>query len=364
MPRLSHADQRLVLDALRDLYGETDLGRLRERMVRLAARLVACELGSYNELFTRDARMDFALRIPDSALIRSHFPAFLAYLNEHPLVPHIGRTDGIAIKFSDFLTGRQLRRLNIYNEYFERIGVRHQILSNFDPGRRVQRAISLNRAGRDFSERDRDVLTLLGPHLTQAYWNVSALGRLRRATAAMEATHASQAQAILLVDREQRVQWISVQARDWLRDFLAAAVNVDSLLPDALARWLTQQRRQRTEIDRALAKPPVAVRFSKPQGQLVARYAAEDAEGVASLLLTFERSAEPVALRMPVLTTRENEVLGWIAHGKGNPEIAVILGLKLRTVYKHVENIFAKLDVDNRATAMLVALDAAKHAPQ
>jgi len=40
------------------------------------------------------------------------------------------------------------------------------------------------------------------------------------------------------------------------------------------------------------------------------------------------------------LTEREAEVLVWVARGKGNYEISVILGAKPRTICKHVEHIF------------------------
>jgi len=56
------------------------------------------------------------------------------------------------------------------------------------------------------------------------------------------------------------------------------------------------------------------------------------------------------------LTKREAEVLAWIARGKGNYDIGVILGTKRRTISKHVEHIFAKLNVENRTAAAVVAL--------
>lgn len=61
--------------------------------------------------------------------------------------------------------------------------------------------------------------------------------------------------------------------------------------------------------------------------------------------------------RLTNLTRRENEILGWIARGKSNPEIATILGLSVRTVYKHVEHLFAKMGVETRAQAMVRALE-------
>jgi DNA-binding NarL/FixJ family response regulator len=51
------------------------------------------------------------------------------------------------------------------------------------------------------------------------------------------------------------------------------------------------------------------------------------------------------------LTQREAEVLIWIAGGKPNRDIGEILGISPRTVNKHLEQIFTKLGVENRASA-------------
>lgn len=58
------------------------------------------------------------------------------------------------------------------------------------------------------------------------------------------------------------------------------------------------------------------------------------------------------------LTAREAEVLVWIARGKPNKDIAEILGLSPRTVNKHLEQIYAKLGVENRASAAATAIRA------
>jgi DNA-binding CsgD family transcriptional regulator len=57
------------------------------------------------------------------------------------------------------------------------------------------------------------------------------------------------------------------------------------------------------------------------------------------------------------LTPREAEVLLWISRGKSNRDIAVILGTKTGTICKHVEHIFGKLNVENRTTAAVIALE-------
>lgn len=57
------------------------------------------------------------------------------------------------------------------------------------------------------------------------------------------------------------------------------------------------------------------------------------------------------------LTRREQEVLAWVAEGKTNAEIGLILRARPRTVAKHLERIFLKLGVERRTAAARVALD-------
>ncbi len=56
------------------------------------------------------------------------------------------------------------------------------------------------------------------------------------------------------------------------------------------------------------------------------------------------------------LTLRESEVLYWVAQGKSNKEMAMILNISPRTVNKHLETVFEKMMVENRTTAANLAL--------
>ena len=60
------------------------------------------------------------------------------------------------------------------------------------------------------------------------------------------------------------------------------------------------------------------------------------------------------------LTQRESEVLLWIARGKSNRDIGDILGLSPRTVNKHLEQVYTKLGVENRASAAIKAIQASQ----
>jgi DNA-binding NarL/FixJ family response regulator/class 3 adenylate cyclase len=60
----------------------------------------------------------------------------------------------------------------------------------------------------------------------------------------------------------------------------------------------------------------------------------------------------------PELTEREREVLALIAHGVSNKEIAEKLFISMKTVSNHITNIFSKLQVADRAQAIIRARDA------
>ncbi|QND47989.1 response regulator transcription factor [Rhizobium lusitanum] len=73
------------------------------------------------------------------------------------------------------------------------------------------------------------------------------------------------------------------------------------------------------------------------------------------LTATNQRADDSVLRQHFSLTQRESEVLLWIAKGKSNRDIGEILGLSARTVNKHLEQIYVKLGVENRASAAVKA---------
>ena len=81
---------------------------------------------------------------------------------------------------------------------------------------------------------------------------------------------------------------------------------------------------------------------------------------IAERVMRYFAAPRPAAtsLVFPELTEREREILALIARGQGNQEIAERLFLSLKTVRNHVSNIFAKLQVADRAQAVLRAREA------
>lgn len=92
----------------------------------------------------------------------------------------------------------------------------------------------------------------------------------------------------------------------------------------------------------------------------VARGEALFGPAIASRLMSYFTAPRPAAAAQlfPELTDREREVLGLIAQGYNNEEIARRLVLSQKTVRNHVSNIFSKLQVADRAQAIVRAREA------
>jgi DNA-binding NarL/FixJ family response regulator len=80
---------------------------------------------------------------------------------------------------------------------------------------------------------------------------------------------------------------------------------------------------------------------------------------IAKRLMSFFAGLQPAAVQaFPELTDREREILAMIAQHLTNPEIADRLSLSQKTVRNHVSNIFSKLQVIDRAQAIIRAREA------
>jgi len=79
---------------------------------------------------------------------------------------------------------------------------------------------------------------------------------------------------------------------------------------------------------------------------------------VARLVASYVERPQPQAdtrSRLRPLSEREVEVLGLVGAGRSNPEIADALFISLATVKTHVRHILAKLDLRDRAQAIVLA---------
>lgn len=81
------------------------------------------------------------------------------------------------------------------------------------------------------------------------------------------------------------------------------------------------------------------------------------ADEIVLKLINLEGPSEAQRLQEKLqLTKRESQVLLWVGHGKTNKDIGEILTMSPKTVDKHLEQVYRKLNVENRTAAASIAI--------
>jgi DNA-binding CsgD family transcriptional regulator len=277
---------------------------------------------------------------------------------EHPLIEYYRRTGhGGAYKISDFVTRRQFHRLGLYQEFFRHLdGGEYQMCVALPAPLPLVVGVALNRSHRDFTERERLLFNLLRPHLVQAYRNAEAVTDLRATLDLAGRELATVDRGLIVASPGGRIRVATGEAVTWVGRYLEDGRPWPAeRLPETLLSWVRRCARDLGDSrDAPPARQPLVV--SGPDGVLVVRLASGGGRWVL-LLEERRRSVDPRRLEASGLTPREAEVLGWVAQGKSNGEIATILGARPRTVGKHLERILAKLGVETRTAAAVRAVE-------
>jgi DNA-binding CsgD family transcriptional regulator len=357
---LAPNDLNEIVRHLPELYRATDMMNFPTISLKLINRLIPNALfSSYNEIEmkTASARV-FCEPAEYGPKADQYKPGLWKYREQHPLMRRFerGEHEGVYM-ISDFLDASELHQLELYTEVLAPLDLEDTVSVTLGStqDRKVFYAIN---GGKRFSERDRMVLKILQPHLTQAFENVLAFTDAR-AMAALSA-HAFQAgsNGLILVNHSGRIIHASEIASDHLA-FLHAAESPDGAslgfnerLHPRILKWLSdtpptpEQRTRTLEIENGESR--VLFRSAR----------VDDHHWIISTQRQTLRSLADSLQKIYQLSDRQADVLLWVSRGKSNVEIGEILAISDRTVAKHIEHVFDKLGVENRLAASRKALDA------
>lgn len=187
MGMLSRRDLSDVIAFLQQIGdGPSDLRSLARRGADALPRLVGSDLTtlSFCNLATGHRTV---IGNPDKALSVSDIECFDRYFRSHPLVRfHATHPEGGAHRISDSLTTGEFRSTGLYHEYYRKLGFDHAIAVPLYVDRTSLVSFVLNRSGRDFSDRDRDVLDLIRGPVANLFRYASAAHRARLAPEGLE----------------------------------------------------------------------------------------------------------------------------------------------------------------------------------
>jgi DNA-binding CsgD family transcriptional regulator len=214
-------------------------------------------------------------------------------------------------------------------------------------------SIGFHRTKRSFTERDVSILTVLLPHIKVAYRNSQQYTKFQHQLARQSQAFDKLNAIVLTIGGE--VETISASAGNLLdRYFEGEWINFNRL-PDIVNSWVKQQLGiHKSEIIIPIQPLTIEKNGRKLKIDLLCDFAAAQ-----HLLICAEQSSEfsPVLHFQSIgLSKREAEVLALVSAGKTNPQISQQLEISVKTVKKHLEHIFSKLNASSRNDAVNKAL--------
>jgi DNA-binding CsgD family transcriptional regulator len=259
---------------------------------------------------------------------------------------HLAPRHAGAVRLSEVVPSSLLRRSGIYHELLRPNRITAVITTCLVENTRTTGIVKMIRlhAGADFSERERDLLARMAPHVRRAYANAEAMAHLAREARQFRAVCDRFAGGAMVVDTRGGVLYQNSAAESLLRRHFGVPARrgptAGARLPEALRGVLSPVQ-------------PTLV-HEGADGRALAVRAARLGDGAGEILLLLEEREGRAA--GPALSAREQEVLDWVGQGKTNGEIGLILGISARTVQTHLDHVFAKLGVVSRAQAVAEAL--------
>lgn len=182
-----------------------------------------------------------------------------------------------------------------------------------------------------------EVIARIGRHIETAKLALSAQSALDHA-----------GKSVFCVSEQGQLSWATPHVYELIDKVAADIESPWSLLEKSLSEWLTQSPNIPPN------KPLKLNCFNEP---LEVIYERQQQHEHLLRLTEFKAEKQPIDLQneLPV-TKRESEVLYWVSYGKTNWEISQILEMSPRTVNKHLEQIYKKLEVDNRTSAAAISI--------
>ncbi len=231
-----------------------------------------------------------------------------------------GQNTGV-VTWSELVDRRRRLRCEVQERIQRQWGlVDHACLSLSASDVHIER-LSFDSTGHDFTVRDRRVLELLEPHFVARVGAARLRRRFAALTAALEA--GDESPALLIATRDGEIEYASAAARRLLETYFG---KTNGRLPQRLAR-------------QGNAGSPAFAAVKNGTRLLIQGAGADGA-----LLLREEPNV--------ALTRRQRDVLRCVAAGKTTVETARLLWVTEATVSKHLEHVYRKLGVTNRAAAL------------
>lgn len=344
------SDWKAINGCLQRLYSVLDSEKHLKLMLEVLNDLVPADSLAINITDIHPPHAASFVDLPENNASLEQKALIGRYIHESPFAPYYLATLDTNWKMTtDFMPVEEFHKTNLHRLALGPIGANQQIFSVLGMLEGRIYSIVLNRTHRGFDEREREILNTIQPHLVSGFVNAAAHGQTQNSLKKVKAAMETAPGAYGYFDPDGRVAWLQERAGHWLQEFFPDEARVDGDVPPSIRQLVNRSSENQ--------KAPQTLEREGATELLIVCLGASPMNGWVMRLDRKPKTLPPYFHPLPQLSERKNEVLKWMVEGKRNSEIAIILNLSPRTVEYHVQEILKELAVENRATAIVRAIE-------
>jgi DNA-binding NarL/FixJ family response regulator len=345
---LPPSDWEKINDCLLRLYRELDVQKHARRMLEILNELVPADSIALNYF---KPPLDLTVTsIPEKFVTQNQINLVAKYGYESPYGTYYVATQDASWKMTtDFMPIEEFHKTELHRHALKPIGINYQIGGILAVLGDTSHVITVHRTHENFTEREREILNTLHPHLVTSYVNALACTQARESVAQIKAVVEIAPGAYGYFYRDGKLAWLQSKAEAWLAEFFGNEAKTAEKIPQSVNRLVVDSfgsAHAPRQLERVMGEELLTVCLGgSPLGGVILRLERKPVQPL------------PRFRPLPQLSSRENETLQWMTEGKRNSEIAAILGISERTVEKHVAEVLTHLQAENRATAIIKAME-------
>ena len=168
---LTAADYQSTLELIRDLYECESPRALSRHATQQIARLIPCEVTSFNAIDLNELTV-VATDKPEGTCTDQMRAILATHLHGHPLIATLLQLhEPTVLRLSDVISQFRFAQTPIASDFYRPIGLAHaqSLVGKGECAPGLVLMLSCDRRGRDFSDRESDLLRLIVPHVIRAY---------------------------------------------------------------------------------------------------------------------------------------------------------------------------------------------------
>jgi hypothetical protein len=223
------------------LYRELDSEKHSRVLLEVLNELVPSESLAINIASVHTPYALSAVTLPENHATPEQLSLLGKFAHQSPFATYyLATMDSNWKMATDFMPLEDFHNTDLHRQALGPLGINHQMFGMLGVLGHTGYAVALNRTHREFTERDREMLNVVHPHLVSSFFNAAAHTRSQSSVQEMRAAMEAAPGAYGYFNDQRQVAWMQSRAEEWLQEFFPTETKSAGNIPKSIRERLEQ----------------------------------------------------------------------------------------------------------------------------